>query len=286
VNLLELVRIESHDTDPGIEWIQGAPVYRLRGRLLPLVYLRQVLKTEHNDSNANECVNIVVLRVDDRQFGLVVDRINDTEEIVVKPMGKQFKGVTVFAGATIMGDGKVALILDVLGLAHSASVISKDRNRSVLDGNGRSKDENESTQTLLVLGTGSDRRLALPISQVARLEKIPTDTVEHTDHLEVVQYRGQILPLVRLAKVLGIDGSQEPEDGMLNVVVYTEDECSYGLVVDRIIDIVQTTLDTSRPTKRDGLLGSAIIQDHVTILVDLPAIIKQLDIMPGKTSTI
>jgi two-component system chemotaxis sensor kinase CheA len=286
VNLLELVRIESHDTDPGIEWIQGAPVYRLRGRLLPLVYLRQVLKTETNDSNVSECINIVVLRVDDRQFGLVVDRINDTEEIVVKPMGKQFKGVTVFAGATIMGDGKVALILDVLGLAHSANVLSKDRNRSMLDGNGRAKDENELTQTLLVLGTGSDRRLALPISQVARLEKIPTDTVEHTDHLEVVQYRGQILPLVRLAKVLGIEGSHEPEDGMLHVVVYTEDECSYGLVVDRIIDIVQTTLETSRPTKRDGLLGSAIIQDHVTILVDLPAIIKQLDIMPGKTSTI
>ena len=280
VNLLELVRIETANLEAGIEWIQGAPVYRLRGRLLPLVYLREVLKAKAETENTSDCLNIVVLRVDDRQFGLVVDRINDTEEIVVKPMGKQFKGVTVFAGATIMGDGKVALILDVLGLAHSANVISKDRNRSLLEGNGRSKEDNGTQQTLLILGTGSDRRLALPISQVARLEKISIDTVEHTDSLEVVQYRGQILPLVRLASVLGIDDPNEPEDRMLNVVVYTENHSSYGLVVSRIIDIVQTTLDTSRSSQRNGLLGSAIIQDHVTILVDLPAIIKQLNFVP------
>jgi two-component system, chemotaxis family, sensor kinase CheA len=282
VNLLELVRIETTGSHPGIEWIQDAPVYRLRGRLLPLVYLRQVLKSEPVESTFNDCLNIVVLRVDDRQFGLVVDRINDTEEIVVKPMGKQFKGVTVFAGATIRGDGKVALILDVLGLAHNANVISKDRNRSLLEGNGRVKEESGNHQTLLVLGTGTDRRLALPISQVARLEKLSTETIEHTDSLEVVQYRGEILPLVRLATVLGICEPQESHDGMLNVVVYPENDCSYGLVVDRIIDIVEVELDEAKLSRRNGLLGSAIIQNHVTILVDLPAIIKTLGIVPAK----
>jgi two-component system, chemotaxis family, sensor kinase CheA len=282
VNLLELVRIETTTAHPGIEWIQGAPVYRLRGRLLPLVYLRQVLKSDIAQSQSDACLNIVVLRVDDRQFGLVVDRINDTEEIVVKPMGKQFKGVTVFAGATIMGDGKVALILDVLGLAHAANVISKDRNRSLLEGNGRVKEECGAHQTLLILGTGTDRRLALPISQVARLEKLSTETIEHTDSLEVVQYRGEILPLVRLARVLGIEEPQEAREGMLNVVVYTENDSSYGLVVNRIIDIVDVELDESKLSRRNGLLGSAIIQNHVTILVDLPAIIKQLGIVPVK----
>ena len=278
VNLLELVRLEVSDAQPGIEWIQGAPVYRLRGRLLPLVYLRQVLKTTKNASIASDCINIVVLRVDDRQFGLVVDRINDTEEIVVKPMGKQLKGVTVFAGATIMGDGKVALILDVLGLAHSAKVISKERSRSIMEGSSKSKEGKGSKETLLVLGTGSNRRLALPTSQVARLEKIPVDKIEYADNREVVQYRGEILPLFRLASVLGIDDKYEPLDGLLNVVVYTENACSYGLVVNRIIDIVETTIDLSHARRREGLLGSTIIQDHVTDLVDLPAISKKLSV--------
>jgi len=280
VNLLELVRLETSENRPGIEWVQDAPVYRLRGRLLPLVYLREILKRKETAPSQSECINIVVLRVDNRQFGLVVDRINDTEEIVVKPLGKQLKGVSVFSGATIMGDGKVALILDVLGLAHSAQVLAKDRGRPALDASGRSTEEVATSQTLLVLGTGTSRRLALPISQVARLEKIPMTAVEYTDNLEVVQYRGQILPLIRLASVLGIDDPEEPADGMLKVVVYNENDCSYGLVVNRIIDIVETTLETSRPCERDGLLGSAIIQNHVTVLVDLPAIIKQLDIMP------
>jgi len=278
VNLLELVRLEVSDAQPGIEWIQGAPVYRLRGRLLPLVYLRQVLKTTQNASVMSDCINIVVLRVDDRQFGLVVDRINDTEEIVVKPMGKQLKGVSVFAGATIMGDGKVALILDVLGLAHSSKVVSKDRSRSIMEGSNKSKERTGSTQTLLVLGTGTNRRLALPTSKVARLEKIPVDKIEYADNREVVQYRGEILPLFRLASVLGIDDKYEPMDGLLNVVVYTENTCSYGLVVNRIIDIVETSVDLSRSSLREGLLGSAIIQDHVTDLVDLPAISKKLSV--------
>lgn len=277
VNLLELVRLELSSDEPGIEWIQGAPVYRLRGRLLPLVYLRKVLRTKQKETETNDCINIVVLRVDDRQFGLVVDRINDTEEIVVKPMGKQLKGVTVFAGATIMGDGRVALILDVLGLAHSAKVISNERSRAMSDLGGRSHNEHGLTQTLLVLGTDTNRRVALPISQVARLEKIAVDTIEYTADQEVVQYRGQILPLVRLAKVLGIQDGEQAVDGLLNVVVYTENGKSYGLVVNRIIDIVETSFEISRPSLGNKLLGSAIIQNHVTDLVDLPAIIKQLE---------
>jgi two-component system, chemotaxis family, sensor kinase CheA len=290
VNLLELVRLDGEQAQRGIEWIQGAPVYRLRGRLLPLVYLRRELKIEETVAD-KDAFNIVVLRADDRQFGLVVDRINDTEEIVVKPLSKQLKGVSSYSGATIMGDGKVALILDVLGLAHSAHVVSEARDRTLLDSQGRGHDRKNICQTLLVLGVGKSRRLALPISQVARLEKIKPGLVEHADHQEVVQYRGDILPLIRLAKVLDVEpiarGSQiaigsnteraEAEDAMLQVVVYSEKGRSVGLIVDRIVDIVETTLDVSRRTKRDGLLASAVIQDHVTDLLDLPAIIRQAD---------
>ena len=126
VNLLELVRLEGEQARTAIEQVGGAPVYRLRGKLLPLTYLRHKLRAEVNKTSATESqnVNIVVLRADDREFGLVVDEINDTQEIVVKPLGKQLKSINAYAGATIMGDGKVALILDVLGLAQRAKLVS------------------------------------------------------------------------------------------------------------------------------------------------------------------
>ena len=130
---MELVRLEGEQARKGIEMIHGAPVYRLRGKLLPLVYLNHELRVDEGDSRspqpAMRLVNIVVLQADDRHFGLVVDDINDTEEIVVKPLGKQLKGIPTFAGATIMGDGQVALILDVLGLAQRANVVSEIRDR-------------------------------------------------------------------------------------------------------------------------------------------------------------
>jgi two-component system, chemotaxis family, sensor kinase CheA len=147
-----------------------------------------------------------------------------------------------------------------------------------MEGSNKSKEGTDSKSTLLVLGTGSNRRLALPTSQVARLEKIPVDAIEYADNREVVQYRGKILPLFRLASVLGIDDTSEPLDGLLNVVVYTENTRSYGLVVNRIIDIVETIVDVSQSRLREGLLGSSIIQDHVTDLIDLPAISKKLTV--------
>ncbi len=277
VNLLELVRLEGDQTSKSIEWIQGAPVYRLRGRLLPLVYLRKVLKINVESEAPPDAVNIVILRADDRQFGLVVDRINDTEEIVVKPLSKQLKGVPVYSGTTIMGDGKVALILDVLGLAYASQVISKLRDSALSESHSQAKESNGKQQTLLILGTGTSRRLALPISQVARLEKISQKAVEFADHQEVVKYRGKILPLIRLASFLGLECRENAEDGLLNVVVYIENERSFGLVIDQIVDIVETSLQINHPSAREGLLGSAVIHDRVTDLVDLPAIIRKID---------
>jgi len=131
VNLLELVLLEGEQAKKSVEFIQGAPVYRLRGHLLPLIYLHDELKVEKKEDA--DTVNIVVLQADDRQFGLVVEGVNDTEEIVVKPLSPQLKGISAFSGATIMGDGKVALILDVIGLAQTAKVVTQNRERARLE---------------------------------------------------------------------------------------------------------------------------------------------------------
>jgi len=291
VSLLELLRLEGEQAKQGIERLHDAPVYRLRGRLLPIVYLRRELSLGDDDrslhtpreesvsrsetTTVSDVLNIVVLRADDRQFGLVVDSINDTEEIVVKPLSQQLKGIPVYAGATIMGDGRVALILDVLGTAQRARVVSELRDRTHTDHPVCSGEHGEPRQTLLILEVGN-RRLALPISMVSRLEEIPRACVERADQHEVVQYRGQILPLLTLGKLLGIV-TNEAQDLPLQVVVYSENGRSVGLVVDRIADIVESTIEVSRRAQNDDLLVSAVIQRRVTDLLNLPSLIRRAD---------
>ncbi len=227
---------------------------------------------------ADEAVNIVVLQAGERHFGLVVDGINDTEEIVVKPLGKQLKGVSVFAGATIMGDGQVALILDVLGIAQSAGVISEARDRGLTGVTARAQQQGDQWQTLLLVGLGREGRAAIPLSLVARLEEIPLQQVERGAEQEVVQYRGQILPLIRLKQVLpGLDDELEPASELLQVVVYADNGRSVGLVVDRILDIVETQLEVRRNAPRPGIFGSAVIQQRVTDLLDVPGVIRLAD---------
>jgi two-component system chemotaxis sensor kinase CheA len=274
VSLLELLRLDGELAKQGIEMIYGSPVYRLRGQLLPLIYLNRELKL--GEPKLDDAVQIVVLQADGRQFGMIVDAINDTEEIVVKPLGKQLKGISCFAGATIMGDGKVALILDVLGIAQFSKVISEVRDRAAIE-----KEKNfelgGAKQTLLVFNTGKNSRLAIPLSTVARLEEFSRASVESSGGQEVVQYRGQILPLIPVARFLSpADAATGCADPM-QVVVYSEQGRSVGLVVGKINDIVEEAISVQRESKRNGIAGSVVIQNRVTDLLDVPGIIRAAD---------
>ncbi len=286
VSLVELVRLEGDQARRGIEMLYGAPVHRLRGQLLPLCHLNRELELPAGNTDAADpssasaepgdaAVNIVVLHADGRQFGLIVDEINDTEEIVVKPLGKQLKGITCFAGATIMGDGQVALILDVLGLAQHANIVTEIRDRGLVE-SVRGDGHSAARQTLLLFEVGRDGRMAVPLSTVARLEEFPRSQVERSGRQEVVQYRGQILPLIRVADFLGASSTAGESDPM-QVVVYSEQNRSVGLVVGRINDIVEETIAVRRDAAGDGIVGSAVIQDRVTDLLDVPAIIRRAD---------
>lgn len=273
VNLLELVRLEGAQARKGIERLHGTTVYRLRGNLLPLVFLNKALEFK-SPPTETEVVNIVVLQADDRQFGLVVDEILDTEEIVVKPLGKELKGITSFAGATIMGDGRVALILDVLGIAQRANVISASRERAVVDKNNHVQREDDSKEALLLFRIGQSMRMATPLSMVARLEEIAPDKVEQAAGKEVVQYRGEILPLISLGRELMHE--RRTEDGSpLQVIVYTEMGRSVGFVVEQILDVVEEKITVRNQTSRDGVLGAAVIQGKVTDLLDVHGVIRR-----------
>lgn len=279
VALTELVSVDASQSKGGIETVHGAPVYRLRGRLLPLVDLNQELRLPEKKKDGG-AVSIVVLHAEDRQFGLVVDEINDTEEIVVKPLRKQLKSVKVFAGASIMGDGRVALILDVLGLAQRAHVIGEVRD-AALKQDAAVQQVRDTRQTLLLFQAGADGRMAIPLSSVARLEEFKRSAIERSGRQEVVQYRGHILPLIRVAEVVecgggaGSSGAAETEaEAPLQVVVYTEQARSVGLVVDKILDIVEENLVVERPGRRAGVLGSALIQQRVTDLLDVEGVVR------------
>ncbi|MCW2607302.1 MAG: Chemotaxis protein histidine kinase [Frankiales bacterium] len=277
VNLLELVRLEGEGLQ-GIEQIHGAPVYRLRGNLLPLVYLDRELGVGPGQlDRTRDVVYIVVLQAEERQFGLVVDDVCDTEEIVVKPLGKQLKGIPCFAGATILGDGRVALILDVLALAQQANVLTAGRDRALVERNARGDAAASDVQALLVVKLGEDRRMAIPLAMVTRLEEFPVSTVEHVGSREVVQYRGQILPLIRLSTFLGAGWSEQAADANLQVVVYSEAGRSVGLVVDAILDIAEESLAATSDLDDHGLLGSAVVQQHITEMLDVRSAILAAD---------
>jgi two-component system, chemotaxis family, sensor kinase CheA len=282
VNLVELVRLESGQAEAGIEVVHGAPVYRLRGRLLPLVNLNQELKLSSPAPSAAgaSAVNIVVLQVDSRRFGLIVDEVHDAEEIVVKPLSKHLKGIRAYAGATIMGDGKLALILDVLGLAVAAG-IAADLREQAAKKEAAEAHAAAAEKEKYVLFSGPDQaRMALPLKTLARLEEIRVSDIEFTGLRWVVQYRGQILPLIRVSQALparrksGAAAETDPavSSTTVPVLVLNNGGESFGLVVDRILDIVEQSTDVHSPATRPGVLYSAVIADHVTELLDIPAL--------------
>ncbi len=272
VSLLELIRLEGDSSDKHIEHVQGTPVYRRRGSLLPIAYLNQVLGLK-SPARA-EAVSVVVLQAEDRQFGLVVDGINDTQEIVVKPLSKQLKGLTVYAGATIMGDGRVALILDVLGIGQSSGVLaeSREQRHAAMEQKTQSGIEQ---QRLLLFRAGSFERLAVPLSLVARLEEFPQNSIEHASGSQVVQYRNRILPLVPLREVLepGAVGQDKSPD-TVQVIVFNDGDRSLGVVVDQILDVAEEAVTVRQKSGRKGLLGSAVVGKRVTDFLDLNQVIQ------------
>ena len=277
VNLLELVRLDGEQAKKSVEQIQGAPVYRLRGNLLPLIYLHEELELEKKSED--DAVNIVVLHADDRQFGLVVEGISETEEIVVKPLGEQLKGLAAFSGATIMGDGKLALILDVMGLAQKAHVIAEHSEKTLTVAHSTQALAVD-RQTLLIFGLEDDDRMAIPLSEVARLEEFKRSDVEQSGEQDVIQYRGEIMPLIYLRKYLNVGGgvSQESDPNeLMQAVVFTRNERSVGLVVRRIIDIVDENITVKRGANRTGVLGTIVVQDRVTDLLDIENIVRDAD---------
>ncbi|WP_380164593.1 chemotaxis protein CheA [Jannaschia sp. R86511] len=285
-NLLELVRMNPDDPTKGVEYVAGVPVHRLRGRLLPLLDLGEQLGA---DSERRAEATIAVLRSDNNEFGLVVDEVLETQEIVVKPLGAALTSLQLFAGAAVMGDGRIALILDVLGLAgagrvsHSAASITSTMQQEA----GLTGEESDLT-SLLVVRTDGARNVAVPLDKVARLEEVPVTALEHVGSSTVVQYRGDLLPVVEVDGG-GWGGGFVPSQGgppdsesygeavvghvpTVTLVVYQHGERLVGLRVKEIVDIVEVPLVLSPIGARSGSLGSLVVNGHITDVLDVSAL--------------
>lgn len=272
VSLLELIRLEGDQIRKQVEYVHGVPVYRRRGTLLPIAYLNEVLGLK--STQAEDVVNMIVLQAEDRQFGLVVDGINDTQEIVVKALGKQLKSLPLYAGATIMGDGQVALILDVMGVGQRSGVLTQlhEKKRIVQDDAATAKADER--QTLLLFRAGSFERLAVPLDLVARLEEFPVSAVEHASGRDVLQYRGSILPLISLREFLEPGVGEPASTSALQVLVFNHGSISIGVVVDKILDIADDFVTARQVSTRKGILGSAVVGKRITDFLDLNAVLK------------
>lgn len=260
--VVELVRARAN-SEHRIERIKDTAVLRLRNKLLPLMHLKKLLKIDDGSSSDPENGFIVVTQVGSQTFGIVVDGVFHTEEIVVKPMSTKLRHIDMFSGNTILGDGAVIMIIDPNGIAKALGAAG-GASREIADENAASRaNAAEQMTSLLVFRAGSTQPKAVPLGLVTRLEELAVDKIELSNGRYMVQYRDQLMPLVQM------DGVSVQTSGAQPILVFADDGRSMGLVVDEIIDIVEERLHIEVAGHSEGILGSAVIKGQATEVIDV-----------------
>ncbi len=282
-SLIELVRLDNESLQH-IEMVRGSNFYRLRGVLLPILSINTLLGLEdeilEDEDIHSKGTNIMVLKAGRNSFGLIVDLISDTEEIVVKPLNKQLSGLSYLAGATILGDGRVALILDVMGIAEAGGLSGAAHENLGMRSEDDIWHESDTTIVSMVLfSVSSEDRYAVPLAEIARLEEFDVTKIEQASGQDVIQYRDELLTLVRLGDAIGVV-TAETENDRIPVIVFTRNEHSIGVVVGKIIDIVTSEMHLHlSPMKKTGIKGSLVIDGISTELLDIDQFIDT--VVPG-----
>lgn len=245
-----------------VEILNQARVLRLRDRLLPLVDLSEVLGMPRNDE-APAGTFVVVMQISGQLFGVVVDEVFDTEEIVVKPLSTAIADVKNFSGATILGDGSVIMIIDPTSVARSVGETEQrsDEDKSAAATVRKAKDENTA---LILFKAGSPDPKAVPLSLVTRLEELDATTFERADGKVLVQYRGALMPIVPADPYVSIRS-----EGPQPILVFTHGDQAAGVAVDEIIDIAEEKLELEMSTSQPGVLGVAVIKGKATEILDI-----------------
>jgi len=262
LSVVELVRARAN-SEHRIERIKDTAVLRLRNKLLPLMHLKKLLKIDDGSSSDPENGFIVVTQVGSQTFGIVVDGVFHTEEIVVKPMSTKLRHIDMFSGNTILGDGAVIMIIDPNGIAKALGASGAASHELGDENAGHHASTGEQATSLLVFRAGSNQPKAVPLGLVTRLEEIAADKIELSNGRYMVQYRDQLMPLVQM------DGANVATSGSQPILVFADDGRSMGLVVDEIIDIVEERLNIEVAGSQSGILGSAVIKGQATEVIDV-----------------
>jgi two-component system chemotaxis sensor kinase CheA len=262
LSVVELVRVHGK-SEHRIERIKDAAVLRLRDKLLPLVRLSSLLKLDGSHATPDRGF-IVVTQVGAQTFGVVVDSVFHTEEIVVKPMATKLRHIGMFSGNTILGDGSVIMIIDPNGVSQAIGTSVASAAAAQPHAESERHGAAENTVSLLVFRAGSEQPKAVPLSLVTRLEEIDCKKIELSNGRHMVQYRDQLMPLVRASDEVKIK-----REGAQPLLVFSDGSRSRGLVVDEIVDIVDDRLDIEVGSDRDGVLGSAVVRGQATEIIDV-----------------
>ena len=268
IGVLELVRV-SAKSDNRIETINDVPVLRLRDSLLPLVDLRKVQKMETAEGEADAERFVVVSQVGTLTFGLIVDRVFDTEEIVVKPVAPILRQLPIYSGNTILGDGSVIMILDVNGIASTVGSVDLPRQDAHETAHESAGAAGERVALLVFRANGSELR-AVPLALVSRLEIIDGERIEYAHGSPVVQYRDRLMPLIAM------EGCEIKTEGQQNLLVFQEGDRAAGLVVETIVDIVEEVLKVELTANTAGLIGTAVIAEKATDVIDVGHYLTQV----------
>lgn len=272
VGVVELVRL-SGDNRKLIETVNGARAMRLRGKLLSLVNLSDILGLPPDTNEECSDEYVIIIQVEKREFGLVVKAVHDTEEIVVKPLGRYASNLSIYAGTTILGDGRVILILDTTGLANRSEInqqgdaITAEQLQKI-DTSALPADRER--VNLLLFYSREDARQALPLSLVSRLEEFEVKDLERSGDRYLIQYRGQLMPILSADPSYQI-GSVDPQP----VIVFSEGERVLGLAVHQISDIVQDRIHIEMKGARPGIIGTAVVDEKATDVLDLHHYLRQ-----------
>ncbi len=267
LSVLELVRAGGNG-EHRIERIKDTPVLRLRNTLLPLLHLKEVLHLGAPDSDDGF---VVVTQVGNQIFGAVVDGVFHTEEIVIKPMSSKLRHIPLFSGTTILGDGAVIMILDPNGVEQALGRAAQVAQAEMREGKESEQVVAQDNKvSLLVFRAGSQQPKAVPLSLVTRLEEIDCRRIEISDGRYLVQYRDQLMPLLRVDGETGLK-----KEGAQPILVFSDHGRSMGLVVDEIVDIVEDRLDIEVASDRPGLLGYAVVKGNTTEIVDVGHFLPQ-----------
>jgi len=263
LSVVELVRLRG-GSDHRIERIKGSAVLRLRDKLLPLARLTQLLGIDAPTAAKDDDGFIVVVQVGNQTFGVVVDAVFHTEEIVVKPMSSKLRNIAMFSGNTILGDGAVIMIIDPNGIARALGGTATSELAGKDDAEAASESLQEPATSLLVFRAGSPQPKAVPLSLITRLEELDARKIELSNDRHMVQYRGQLMPLVRMSDQVRVKG-----EGAQPLLVFSDGARSMALVVDEIVDIVEERLDIQVASETAGVLGSAIVKGQAVEIVDV-----------------